>query len=336
MSRYLLLCMALLMSPFAARAGLFDEHTVLELRLTGPIETLVEQKRYPAERPFLLEMEGQSLAVNMRVRGKSRLELCDFPPLSLGFGEAGGPPGSLFEGIKSLKLVTHCLDYGAGEANALSEYAVYRILALLSDYGYRVRLFRITYADEQDGRKGREWLRYGFALEPQSDLAKRVGGERLRVKEVSLKRFEDSQMAMMYLFQYMVGSTDWSLVTARGDEHCCHNGDLVDEDGVWRYVAYDFDQAGLVGARYARPDPSLRIRNVKQRVYRGFCMDQDVVAQALAELVSHQAEILAVIDALPLLDSDQRETRRTYLEDFFERAGKPDKLLKEFGRACLR
>ncbi|MNC97412.1 hypothetical protein D3C83_150590 [compost metagenome] len=65
-------------------------------------------------------------------------------------------------------------------------------------------------------------------------------------------------------------------------------------------------------------------------------MDQNVLAQSLTQLVSREADILAVIDALPLLDAGEREQRREYLAGFFERAGKPEKLLKEFSRACLR
>jgi hypothetical protein len=329
----LLACLAAMALP--VQAGLFDSDAVLEIRLEGPIDTLVEQKRYPAERPFVLGVEGSEIPVNLRVRGKSRISICDFPPLSLRFGEAGGPPGSLFEGIETLKMVTHCFGFTAGEQDALSEYAVYRILSLLTDYAYRVRLLRITYVDNQGGRNAAGLTRHGFVLEPQDALAARVGGERVHSPTVSLARLDAQEMALVYVFQYLVGNTDWSLVTASADDRCCHNGDLVERDARWFYVAYDFDQAGLVNARYARPDASLGLRNVTQRRYRGFCTDEAVLAGALAQVTARQGEIMAVIDHLPGLDDKARERRRDYLEDFFKAAANPQKLLKEFNRRCL-
>ena len=44
----------------------------------------------------------------------------------------------------------------------------------------------------------------------------------------------------MFIFQYLIGSTDWSIVAAEADEYCCHNVDLFEIDASLLVVPYDF------------------------------------------------------------------------------------------------
>ena len=59
----------------------------------------------------------------------------------------------------------------------------------------------------------------------------RVGGVEVEIPGVTLGGLDDTQEARVYVFQYLIGNTDWSLVTALEEEDCCHNGKLVDRDG---------------------------------------------------------------------------------------------------------
>ncbi len=43
-------------------------------------------------------------------------------------------------------------------------------------------------------------------------------------------------------------------------------------------VPYDFDSSGLVNAHYAAPPEGLRVRNIRQRLYRGFCAFKDEIS----------------------------------------------------------
>jgi hypothetical protein len=49
---------------------------------------------------------------------------------------------TVFAGQEKLKVVTHCRNEDSGETNVLEEYAAYRILGLLTEAAYRVRLLR--------------------------------------------------------------------------------------------------------------------------------------------------------------------------------------------------
>jgi hypothetical protein len=119
------------------------------------------------------------------------------------------------------------------------------------------------------------------------------------------------------------------------DEVCCHNGRLLGIDEQKYYVPYDFDLSGLVSARYARPQPKLRLRSVRVRRYRGYCIERDAIAEALRTVVRHREDILGVVAGLPYLSEKVINSRIAYLDRFFELADNEKKLLREFERRCL-
>jgi hypothetical protein len=330
---WLIALLVLAASAPAGAASLFEDHTVLELELTGPVEQLIKHKEDRQEWPFLLRESGTEQDVLISARGNSRMRICGFPPLSFNF-EPQGMPGTVFEGQHRIKQVSHCRNRDASEQDALEEYAAYRIFELLTPVSYRVRLVHMYYNDmegrlDEDARN-----RFGFLIEPTEQLAARVGGEPTEIPGVSRAALDDGQEALVYVFQYLIGNTDWSLVAAEDDDACCHNGDLIKIGPKLFLVPYDFDLAGIVSAKYARPDASLRIKRVSQRLYRGFCMDSDVLLGALRRITSMEDEILAVILELPLLSAKDKQKRVDYLGKFFEKANDKEKMMKTFEKAC--
>ena len=221
------------------------------------------------------------------------------------------------------------------QTDALQEFAAYRIFNEISSVGYKVKLLRITYTDTDDRFDPKLDEHYAFLIESQAGLAARVGGEPVNITGVSLKSLDDDQAALVYVFQYLVGNTDWSFVMAKGDDVCCHNGDIVDIDSGRFYVPYDFDLTGLVNARYAYPDPSLRIRRVTQRLYRGFCTERSTLQNALATVKAHQPEIMEVLTEMPGLPDKERMQSVDYLGQFFTSADNEEKLISTFEKRCL-
>ena len=317
----------------ASASSLFEENTVLEVNLTGPFGSLFEEDDRN-ELPFVLRADDLEHTVKIRVRGKSRRRVCSFPPLRLNFASSDTVQW-IFEGQDRLKLVTHCQDRKSAHLSALKEYAAYRIFNLISDVSYRVRLLHITYTDTDGRLKEKELDRYGFLIESSSALADRVGGRPEQVAGVSLRSLDDQQAASVYIFQYLIGNTDWSLVTADEDDTCCHNGDLLEIGSDRYYVPYDFDLAGLVNASYARPDPALNISRVTQRRYRGYCISTDALEDALDAIKAQRVDILDVIKQLPGLSEKQGAVTVRYLERFFDKAVDTDKIVRSFDRLCL-
>jgi len=331
--KLLLLVLLTAVSP-ASASSLFDDDAVLEVKLSGPLRSLLREKDGSTELPFLLRANGIEHAIKVRSRGKSRKIVCSFPPLRLNFA-TGDTAQSIFEDQDKLKLVTQCQKRRSSQSDVLQEYAAYRIFNLLSEFGYKVRLLHITYTDT-DGRPGKNTFdHYGFLIESSSELADRVGGQPVHQSGLSIHSLDSKQAATVFIFQYLIGHTDWSLVRAEVDDRCCHNGDLVDIGSARYYVPYDFDRSGLVNARYAKPDLDLRISRVTQRLYRGYCIPTDALKNALGTVKARRADILGVISQLPVLSQKEIKATKKYLERFFVQASDEDKIVKLFERKCL-
>ena len=225
--RHALILAWLLVPAAAAASPLFEDDTILDVQLSGPLTSVIRGARHQKQLPFTISAEGATTDVRVRVRGKSRVKLCRFPPLRLNFSKTDSV-APLFDGLGKVKLVTHCNSgKQASGANVLNEYLAYRIFNLLSDRSYRVRLLRVTYADT-DGKMGKlDRQFYGYLIEPTRHLTERTGGSKLEVEGVQYSRLEAHKTALLYVFQYLIGNSDWSLVTAEDEDHCCHNIDLI-------------------------------------------------------------------------------------------------------------
>lgn len=331
-----LLLLAIIFLPWsiAEAAPLFEENSVLDIELSGPLYSLIEAGEKPEEVPFVLRENGLDYQVMVRLRGKSRLRVCDFPPLRVRF-DAEQSAAGVFAGQGKIKLVTHCHNNDKGEKNTLEEYTAYRLFALLTEVSFRVRLMRITYTDTDQKLSENAHLRYGFAIEPMQQLAQRNGGKPLEIAGLPVSRLNREQASLVFVFQYMIGNTDWSFVLAENDDACCHNGDLLDIDQSIYFIPYDFDLAGIVNAKYAKPDSTLRLKSVRQRRYRGYCTDVESVETALRYVKSQEASILDTINSIPGFTEKDRESMQEYLGEFFNKARDEDKLLRQFEKRCL-
>jgi len=312
---------------------LFESDEVLEITLKGPLSAAIKDTDKRRALPFSLELAGKAIPVALRMRGKSRAFFCSFPPLRLDFAPES-VEDTVFAGQDKLKLVTHCKVSREYEQNVLEEFAAYRILNVLTELSLRIRLLRINYVDTGRPRSAAV-IRYGFVIESDEEFARRIGGQPLGVRNVSRNLLDARHAALVYVFHYLIGNTDWSLIRYFDDEYCCHNGKLFSVDDRNYYIPYDFDMSGLVNARYAEPKPELRLRNVRTRRYRGYCTDRAVLTEVLRTIVGQRDAILGVVTELPGLSEKIRQSQHGYLEKFFAMAGKEDKLLREFERRCL-
>jgi hypothetical protein len=316
---------------------LFEDDSVLEVELRGPLGTLYRNKNDEAREqlPFKIVAEGIEHEIKVRVRGKSRLEFCHFPPLRLNF-KKGEVAGTVFEGQDKLKLVSHCDLSRFAETDVLEEYAAYRILNALTDVSYRVRLLHIRYVDTDGQTNGVDYPHYGFLIEPMEHLAERNHGTPVEKPGVALTWLQPDYAALVYVHQYLIGNTDWSLAAPRGEEFCCHNVTLIEIDSLLNPVPYDFDMSGLVNARYAAPDEDLtRISRVTQRLYRGYCTDPEILRETLHLIQENREEIIDIIDGLPLLTERTKNQKINYLEKALKAVDKEDKLIRHFEERCL-
>lgn len=333
MHRLTLLLGLVVFSSSWAATPLFEDDAVLDVTLRGPLSAVFQDTEQRRERNFSLGVGDAEFDIRARLRGKSRVVRCKFPPLRLNFSSSE-TVDSVFAGQDKLKLVSHCKSGDKFERNVLEEYAAYRIMNLLSDISFRVRLLRIRYVDT-DNPGVEPIVRYGFVIESDAGLAARLNGEVLHVEYVTRTMLDVQHSALVYVFQYLIGNTDWSLVPATDEKYCCHNGKLASIGERRFYVPYDFDMAGLVNASYAKPHSDVRIRSVRVRRYRGYCTDTGALTNALRAVVGQREQIMQIVERLPDASSKERNARKRYLEAFFELASDEDKLLRDFERRCL-
>jgi hypothetical protein len=335
--RFVVLALIGLLPAQAPATALFDDDEIIEIRLSGPLGTISRERQHRerTEYPFVLSVNGSEIPVEVRVRGKSRTEACVFPPLRLNFG-AGAATGTPFAGQDKVKLVTHCRSgQSSFENNTLDEYTAYRIFNLISDIGYRVRLLRIQYEDTDERLRHLERPYYGFVIESDDELAARVGGNIEKTPGVLYSSLDPTQTARMNVFQYLIANTDWSFVSNLEEEFCCHNLDFIAKEGRLFPVPYDFDLSGTVNASYAQGGN--RRKRVTSRTYSGYCRSQiGAVAAALDEIVALRGEILAAVEAVPVVGRNSVEARVQYIDRFFEEAvDDREKLLEQFEKDCI-
>jgi hypothetical protein len=327
------MAMTMLACVAAGASPLFNSDTILEAEITGPFSELLRNKYDREEMAFVLGIGDEEHSVAIRTRGNSRLRVCDFPPLRLNFS-ADQVEGTMFAGQDKLKLISHCDNNARFERYLLSEYAAYKIFNLLSENSYNVRLIRISYVDNTSTPVESIGNYYAVILESSIEFGVRTGQVPIEATGVRLGGLDHDQAALVFVFQYLIGNTDWSLVRADGDDTCCHNIDLYERESAVQIIPYDFDLAGIVDASYAKPDPKLGLRNVTARRYRGYCIPEESVRAALNTIKNRRLDILAVFDDMPGLTQDGVEEKSAYLKQFFSRAEDADKILQMFERQC--
>ena len=81
-----LLCI-LLVGPGSAlfATPLFDDDSVIDATLTGPLTSLMASRQDLDELQFRLGAGGSDFDIKVRLRGKSRLRVCEFLPMRLNF-----------------------------------------------------------------------------------------------------------------------------------------------------------------------------------------------------------------------------------------------------------
>jgi hypothetical protein len=314
---------------------LFTSEEPLDLTITGPIHDVVrdtgdEPEEHEGTLSYVDELgDTVTLDLKLRTRGNFRRQrkICDFPPIRLNL-KKGQVPGTVFANQDKLKLVTHC-QQGKDEYEqyVLQEYMIYRTWALFTDIGFQVRLARITYVDTSG--EDETITKHGFLIEDEDEVASRLNAELVEVEGLHPREGQWEFMGIMDIFQYMIGNTDWSVPGL-------HNIRLLDKDFEYYAVPYDFDFAGVIDAPYAKPDGSLRIKSVRDRMFRGFCRAPQELNPVLALFNEKKEDIYSLVRGVDGLNDRTEESILEYYDDFFDTINDDRSITREFHRACRK
>jgi len=319
---------------------LFQSDEIIDVRIEAPLRTILSERPFDEELPATFHYtssagEAVTFDIKMRTRGKFRrkAEICHFPPMRLNF-ISSQTKGTLFHKQDKVKLVTHCQSTSKYEQTILREYMAYRILNVMTDASFRVRLLRITYIDTEGKR--RDQTRFGFIIEHRDRLAKRLKMPVLDVPKTNSGLLQREYASTVSIFQYLIGNTDFSSVKGVEGEPCCHNHVLFgnENEPVWS-IPYDFDQAGLVDAEHAGANPRFRLRTVKQRLHRGRCMHNDLINATIAKYNDKRDEIFQVIGSPDVASKSTINKMTKYVEQFYKTINNPKRVNSELIKNCI-
>ncbi|MDH3745208.1 MAG: hypothetical protein OES47_08920 [Acidobacteriota bacterium] len=318
--------------------SLFDSHETLRLTVRAPLRALVESTKEDHDtdldrRGSIALAEGPEIPVTTGVFGKSRLKHCTMPPLVLD-PDPVAARGTLFEDHSPLRIVTHCGYETGSDRWALLEYLAYRTYQIVADIALSVRLAEIEYHDT--GRNDHKQIAYGFLVEDINVAARDRGLEWLTLHRQSPSQIDPDQTIVLALFQFMIGNTDWSVLRGPAGERCCHNmavlgGETTSERQL---LPFDFDQAGLVDAPYSQPSATVKLRNVRQRRYRGFCVHNDSLPAAVELFNQKRPLIEELFNDASLPHPKIRQHALRYVTNFFELINNSKRLEKHILQRC--
>lgn len=305
---------------------LFADEEILELSLKFSVDSLLRDRGkdpsyFAAKMTIKNGKEKQDLALKVKVRGNFRRnpENCNFPPIRLNFKKEHTGE-TVFVGQDKLKLVTHCSE----ERFILKEYLAYKAYQLINPQGFKVRLARVTYIDQN--RVHKTTKRYAFIIEDKDAMATRLGGTAVP-DSVSFteKQTLHHETAQLYLFQYLLGNRDWDISMKK-------NVKLVKKaSGEVLALPYDFDFTGWVSAPYTVAYMGSLAKNFEYRSGRKFCATEEEWEKHIQHFLDKKADLIALINNFKPLPKKEKASMIAFIEAFYDEITKPNKVVELFG-----
>ena len=304
-------------------------HLTLKFDIKNYQKTRSKEEYQPAE---LIYRINDSLTithdVRLRTRGEFRKKFCALPPFWLNIKDANIRSETL-QGVKKMKVVTHCRNSKIYKDYILKEYLVYKMFNIISPYSFRVRLLKMIYVDT--GRYDELTENWAFIIEPEAIMARRLEGVFIENDRLAMATVDDEFMDRLAIFQYMIGNADYS-VTGR------HNLKIfsLDNPGSIGYipVPYDFDYTGFVNTTYAVPSENLGIKSVRERYYLGPCRSDDTYNMMIQELNDKKSEILELLQPFEYMTIKQKIEMLKYIESYFTAASADRFIQRELETTC--
>lgn len=325
--------LAWISSPLHADLFAGDEPIAIALA-TDWSQLTRSREAEPEVFPATLEVAGQTFEVKLRARGKSRrIEYCRFPPLMLDLPKRS-MAGSVFDGQNKLKLVTHCTRLGSQsqrfEDVLRAERLLYEIFGLLTERSFRTRELSVSYRLPN----GSVEVHPAFAIEHKRALAERLDGSVIEQPRLKLAALDAEQSALVTLFAFFAGNVDYSIWVSRAKGTCCHNVLPLQVGDATLPVPYDFDSTGFVDPPYAETPDNLPIRDLKQRLFRGFCRHEASLASAVERFLEVRPKIYQLIEDEPELGAGKRKKLAAFVERFYRVLDEPRRFKREITDRC--
>ncbi|WP_319500393.1 hypothetical protein [uncultured Draconibacterium sp.] len=314
--------------------GFFDVDEPLKITLKYDITSFVKHKAKGEYLPAELAIyptgtDSIVKDVRLKARGNFRRGHCSFPPIYLNF-KTDPINQTELEGIRKVKMVTHCNSSKGYQAYVMREYLAYRIYNILSDNSFRVRLLDIDYIDT--GKKKRHYQQKGFLIEPVELVTKRLHAIEVNSDVVFGKDVSPDEGTLVALYEYFIGNTDWRFKGGHNMKY------IKSMDVVTNYlipVPYDYDHAGIVNTSYAMPQEWSKADKVTERDYLGYCQtNEDNYREAIDLFNAKKDEIINTIETFEYLDMKDKKNILSFVNEFYVQAKQPKNLIWKMKNEC--
>ena len=207
------------------------------------------------------------------------------------------------------------------------------MLNLMTEASYRVRWLTVTYQNLQ-GKKLRTHA--AFLIEHKNRVADRLNLLPVDEQRINRTELDPTHATRAALFNYFIGNADFSIVAAT-EGSCCHNAEsyfaLITNLPMFPSFMISIHQV-----TWMRPTRSLLskldLRNVRQRIYRGFCTDPEVLDGVLDEFRDKREALFAVAAETEYVGKRSARKGVSYLTDFYSVIDNPKRLKKKIIEVC--
>lgn len=293
--------------------SLFERLTAgndVRLTISTDVSALIANKNSDEyQSALLLASDGKKYEAGVKPRGKFRRRISEIPPLKIKIKKKL----LLAEGLDTLnelKLVLPTSLDEAGDERVIREYFAYKMYEKVSLYHVRAQLITLTL--QNTGFQGEpQYTVKAILLEDEEETAARLGGTIIERYGMTMSDFETDQAALMAVFQYMIGNTDWSLAEFRNVRL------LQTAAGAIIPVPFDFDFCGFVDAPYATPMSESGLRNVRDRFLMADGLADEAIKKAAKTLQEHRASFVELLRAGHVSEKIADKCVK-YLDSFFK------------------
>lgn len=318
---------------------LFSDTTLIHIIVKGDFDSILvdisdEREKHDAE-IYICDNNWKvqyNLELKIKTRGNFRRkpQNCNFPPLRFYFKEKNSI-NTIFEGIDKIKLVSHCQnDLESYKQGLLKEYLLYQTYSLITPFSLKTRLAKIKYVDTNDGVPSDTITTYAFFIEHDEDFASRNDSELIESEEIFLDGVDFDQAMKLFLFEYMIGNNDWSIVVA-------HNIKFIDTGKSDKLIPipYDFDWAGIINNPYMMNVVDDDDPDFPTPIYKGFCVSRKTMRLYRDFYNSKKEEIYALYLSFDYLSHQNKFYTIRFLDRFYSNLNDYFSYSKYFKDKCI-
>lgn len=290
------------------------ERVTIEMDLTTIMAQRNNDTYFPAA---VMTDNGLTFKAEVRPRGKYRRKNAVYPPLKLKFKKKELIAAGM-DTLNEIKLVLPAFDNALGDELVIREYLAYKMFEKLSPVHVKARLIRLTIKDTHV-EKSKKTM-FAILVEDAEETAARYNGVEVEEYGISPDSLAANQTALMVMFEYMIGNTDWDISMMR-------NVRLIrtQAGGKVLTLPYDFDFSGLVSAPYASPSSDTGLRTVRDRFLMANGIKPDALKRAVMNLRKNRQAIYDICRNR-FASRDTSDDMMLFLDTFFNQIGEKDEV----------